>query len=95
MLLKLYGRDTYTPLSQEAQDNLLKNLATTEGFERLPDFLQQCADSYRNHYLYTGDLQYKGSVLSMVQLRERILEHRKTKKSLTKDAKIGKVKPVY
>lgn len=97
ILLRLYGRTQYTVLSKESEDNLLKNLAVEEGFERLPDYLEQCADSYRNHYVYSGNEMLKGSILAMVQLREKIIEYKKKqpKKDLTEQEKSVKNKTVY
>lgn len=99
VLLRLLGRYHYEPLSKKAVDNLLFNLANEEGFERLPDFLQQCADQYRNQFLYTGEAQFKGTVLAFVSLRERILEKKTTvkstkKKKSKKDKNKGKVEKV-
>ena len=93
ILLRLLGRQSYNPLSKDEVDGLLTRLAHEEGFERFPDFLQQCADQYRNQFLYTKEEQFIGTVLAFVSLRERILE--KKKKNLTKDEKDVKIKEVY
>jgi len=100
-VLRLIGREEYSKLSKNAVKNLMSSIANEEGFERLPDFLQQCADTYRNQYLYTGDERFKGSVLAFVELRNLIVKSKKktVKKDkdgniLTKKAKSGKVKKV-
>lgn len=97
ILLRIYSRTQYTVLSKEAETNLLKNLAKEDGFERLPDYLEQCADSYRNHYVYSGNELLKGSILAMVQLRDKINEYKKEtkKKNLTDEEKSVKNKTVY
>lgn len=83
---------------------MLFNLANEEGFERLPDFLQQCADQFRNQYLYTKDERFRGTVLAYTTLREQILEKKSTvpvenknkkKKNSPKKESRGKIKPVY
>lgn len=96
ILIRLLGRPAYHPLSQNEVNSLLTRLAKEEGFERLPDYLQQCADTYRNQYLYSDNVMFKGSVLAFTQLREQILEKRKPKKkkSLTDGAENAKI-PVY
>jgi hypothetical protein len=90
-LLRLLGRPYYKPLSEEECDFLLTRLATEDGFDRFPDFLQQCADAYRNQYLYSGNEMFKGTVLAFTTLREQVLEKRnpKKKKSLTGNDESG------
>lgn len=78
VLLRLLGRQHYEPLSKKAVDNLLFNLANEEGFERLPDFLEQCSDQYRNQFLYTKDERFRGTVLAFTSLKERIIEKKTT-----------------
>jgi hypothetical protein len=102
ILLRLLGRPYYKPLSERAVNRLLHQLANEEGLENLPDFLQQCADQYRNQYLYSKDERFRGTVLAFVSLRERILEKRsstkakRNRKILTKQEKGGKIrKAVY
>jgi len=103
ILLRLLGREHYSPLSKESIDRLLFQLANEEGLERLPDFLQQSADLYRNQFLYTKDERFRGSVLAFVTLRNRILQKKTTVKSeegkrkiLTKEEKSVKIqKTVY
>jgi hypothetical protein len=101
ILLRLLGREYYQPLSKESVDRLLFQLANEEGLERLPDFLQQCADQQRNQYLYTKDERFRGSVLAFITLRERIIQKKTTvkseekkKKILTKDKKSVKIEKV-
>ena len=99
ILLRLLGRNSYTPLSSEAVEGLLTRLATEEGFERFPDYLQQCADTARNQFLYTKDERFRGTVLAFVSLREQILDkrpgYREKQKNLTKPKKSGKVHTEY
>lgn len=76
---------------------MLKNIANEEGFEKFPDFLQQCADLYRNQFLYTKDERFRGAVLALVELRNRVLAERAGEKSknLTKSNKGVKIKKTY
>ncbi len=87
----MLGRPYYRPLSSDEVSSLLDRLAKEEGLERLPDFLQQCADGYRNQYLYGGQEMFKGTVLAFTSLREQILEKRKPKK----DKKDDRTLPSY
>ena len=101
ILLRLLGRPYYKPLSSNEVNSLLNRLANEEGFERIPDFLQQCADQYRNQYLYSKDERFRGTVLAFVSLRERIIEKKvatkikRQEKILTSPHKSGKVKATY
>jgi hypothetical protein len=101
ILLRLLGRPYYKPLSANEVNSILTKLANEEGFERLPDFLQQCADQYRNQYLYSKDERFRGTVLAFVTLRERILSKKvevkakRNKKVLTKPHKSGKIEAAY
>jgi len=102
VLLRLLGRPYYKPLGKREVSNLLSNLANEEGFEKLPDFLQQCADQYRNQFLYTKDERFRGTVLAFANLRERILEKKTTVKPKSKrkrikeqDEGVGGKKVVY
>jgi len=97
ILLRLLGSPYYKPLSKESVDSLLTRLATEEGFERLPAFLEQCANQYRNQYLYSGNEMFKGTVLAFSSLREQILSKRNSlkKKSLTDSLKSGKIGVKY
>jgi hypothetical protein len=90
LLLRLLGREHYNPLSKDEVDSILIRLSNEEGLERFPDFLQQCADQYRNQFMYTGDASFRGTVLAFVALRERIME--KKGKNLTKKEKSVKIK---
>jgi hypothetical protein len=92
ILLRLLGRINYRPLSEKEIDNLLTNIVKEEGLERFPDFLEQCADTYRNQFLYTKDERFRGAVLAFVVLRERLIEK---KKNLTKPPKNGRIKGSY
>lgn len=74
LLLRLLGPSYYQPLSKKEVESLLTKLATEEGFERLPDYLQQCADQYRNRFLITKDERFRGTVLAYVALREAIID---------------------
>jgi len=93
ILLRLLGRESYNPLSENEINSLLTRLCNEEGLERFPDFLQQCADQYRNQFLYTKDERFRGTVLAFVTLRDRILE--KKNKNLTKHKKSGTIKESY
>lgn len=99
ILLRLLGRPYYKPLSPGEVDSLLTRLATEEGLEKLPDFLQQCADQYRNQFLYSKDERFRGTVLAFVALREQILDHRpgyrEKQQKLTKPKKSGKIHTEY
>lgn len=95
VLLRLLAREHYSALSKESSDKLLMRLAKEEGFERLPDYLQQCADTYRNQYLYSGNEMFKGSVLAFVSLREQILTKRNQEKKLTDKNNKGKIGVSY
>lgn len=88
----MLGRMHYRPLSKKEMDTLLHNLANEEGLGRLPAFLEQCADTYRNQFLYTKDERFRGAVLALVALRERVMEKRK---NLTKGNKNGRMKETY
>ena len=88
ILLRLLGREHYSPLSEEEVNSLLVRLSSEEGLERLPDFLQQCADTFRNQFLYTKDERFRGSVLAFVSLRERIMEKRNIDKKKEKNEKL-------
>lgn len=90
LLLRLLGREYYKPLSENEINSLLIKLANEDGFQRLPDYLQQCADQFRNQFMYSGDPAFRGTVLAYVALRERIVE--KKGKNLTKKKKSGKIK---
>lgn len=95
ILLRLLSRQSYEVLSEQAIQNMMINLKNTEGLERFPDFLQQCADTYRNQYLYTGEVMFKGAVLALLQVREQLLSCEKKKKKLTEDEKHVKNKIAY
>jgi len=99
ILLRMLGQMYHKPLSSDEVDSLLTRIATEEGFERLPDFLEQCASTYRNQFLYTKDERFRGTVLAFVSLREQILEkrpgYRESKNNLTKPKKSGKVHTEY
>lgn len=100
LLLRLLARPYYEPLSKKSVSTLIFNIANEEGFERFPEFLQQCADTYRNQFLYTKDERFRGAVLAFTSLREMILEkkttveNKKNKKNLTEDEKPVKIKKV-
>jgi hypothetical protein len=94
ILLRLLEPKYNTPLSEGEIDSLLTRLATEEGLQRLPAFLDQCANTYRNQYLYSGNEMLKGSVLAFVALRERIMEKKKPKK-LTSSEESGKIRESY
>jgi len=87
VLLRLLGRQSYRPLEKREVENLLFNLANEEGFERLPDFLEQCADQYRNQFLYTKDERFRGTVLAFASLKDKILEKKTTVKNPKKKPK--------
>ena len=96
ILLRLLGRTEYHKVSQEESADMLKRLSKDEDYDRLPAFLEQCADQFRNRYLYTGEEMYKGSVLAFVELRSRLerkkmVKPKKIKKNLTKDGNSGKI----
>jgi len=97
ILLRLLGREYYRPLSKNEVDRLLFQLANEEGLEKLPDFLQQCADNFRNQFLYTKDERFRGSVLAFVTLKERItakkttIKDKEKRKILTKEEKNVKI----
>lgn len=92
ILLRLLGAPYFKPMGPKEVDSLLTSLAKEEGFERLPDFLEQCANQYKNQYLYSGNEMFKGSVLAFATLREQLLEKRKPKKkSLTQNSEDGKM----
>ena len=98
ILLRLLGREYYKPLSPGEVDRLLFQLANEEGLEKLPDFLQACADQFRNQFLYTKDDRFRGVVLAFVTLKERIAQKKTTvkdkekRKILTKEEKDVKIK---
>jgi len=94
ILLRLLGNPYYKPLLPGEVDSVLTKIATEEGLERFPDFLEQCANQYRNQFLYSKDERFRGTVLAFSSLRELILEKRKTKK-LTNSEKSGSVKESY
>jgi hypothetical protein len=86
ILLRLLCKPYFKPLSEPEVEGLLIKLARTQGLEKLPNFLDQCSTTMRNQFLYTGDEKYKGAVLALVSLRERILDKQKSqKKKLTLD----------
>lgn len=97
ILLRLLGAPYFKPLGPKEVDSLLTSIAKEDGFERFPDYLEQCATQYRNQYLYSGNTMFKGSVLAFTQLREQILEKRKPKKkkSLTSGSEDGTMKESY
>ena len=96
ILMRLLEQPSYHKLSPEEVSSLLTRLAKDEDYERLPDFLSQCSDSFRNQYLYSGQEMFKGAVLAFTQFREQLLEKRKPnkKKNLTEDLESGKI-PIY
>jgi hypothetical protein len=95
----MLGQMYHKPLSPGEIDSLLTRLATEEGFEKLPDFLEQCATTYRNQFLYSKDERFRGTVLAFTVLREQILNkrpgYREKQASLTKPKKSGKVHTEY
>lgn len=95
ILMRLVVQDSYHKLSPEEVNSLLTRLAKDEDYDRLPDFLSQCSDSFRNQYLYSGQEMFKGAVLAFTQFREQLLEKRKPskKKSLTEEDKNVKLPP--
>src|SRR3990167_6225532 len=95
ILMRFLEQPSYHILSREEVSSLLTRLAKDEDYDRFPDFLQQCADQFKNQYLYSGQEMFKGSVLAFTQLREQLLEKRKPqkKKSLTSEDEGGIIKP--
>lgn len=96
ILIWLLEQPSYHILPREEVNSLLTRLAKDEDYERFTDFLQQCADQFKNQYLYSGNEMFKGSVLAFTQLREQLLEKRKLtkKKNLTDENENVKI-PVY
>lgn len=96
ILLRLLGAPYYYPLSSEEVNSLLTRLSKDEDYDRLPDFLEQCANQYRNQFLYSKDERFRGTVLAFTSLRELLLEKRKPKKKkLTESEESGIIKTVY
>lgn len=93
ILLRLLGREHYNPLSENEINGLLIRVSNSEGLERFPDYLQQCADQYRNQFMFTGDPSFRGTVLAFVALREKIIERKG--KNLTEKKKSVKIKESY
>lgn len=97
ILMRLLEQPSYHRLEPNEVRSILITLSKEEGLERLPDFLAQCSDSYRNQYLYSGNEMFKGAVIACTQLREQILEKRKPskKKHLVEGEEGGIIKQVY
>jgi len=97
ILLRLLNKEYYKPLSKEEVDFLLTKLSNPEEFEKLPAFLSQCENQYKNQYLYSGEIMFKGCVLAFSSLREQILSKRSEKKktNLTKEEEGGIMKTPY
>lgn len=95
IILRLIEPQAYHILSREEVNSLLSRLAKDEDYDRLPDFLLQSIDQFKNQYMYSGDEMFKGSVLAFTQLREQLLEKRKTikKTNLTENEEGVKIKP--
>jgi hypothetical protein len=55
-------------------------LASAKETKSLGNFFRQCANAYRNKYMYTSDETLKGSVLALTQLAEKFDEHTKAEK---------------
>jgi hypothetical protein len=84
LLLKLLGIHSYKKMSEKEIGRLFSVMAKSQDLKKLPDFFEQCADAYKNQFLYTQDPQYKGMVLAFILLRERFIEHKPATK--TKEA---------
>lgn len=87
-LFFLLRKDYHQPLSKEVTDSLLTKLATTQGLEKFPEYLSQCANTAKNQYLYSKDETLKGTIFAMISLRDQIIEKvPKKKKDLTQKEK--------
>jgi hypothetical protein len=80
-LIRNLGNIPYTKLSEKEIGVLFSHMAKDPELKRLPEFFEQCADAYKNQYLYTQDPQYKGMVLAFVLLRDRFIEHKPSTKA--------------
>lgn len=89
LLVKQYEK----PMTKNEINSLLIFLANDEGNKKLPQFLQQCANQYKDQFMITGDPAFKGCVLAFMSLKERITE--KKGKNLTNKKKSGKIKTSY
>lgn len=83
-----YRKDYYLPVSEIEVNLLMKKLANDPDLRRIPAYLNQCADTARNQYLYSNDEIFKGTVLAFISLREQIIKKKVVKKKeLTQDEK--------
>lgn len=80
----------------ESQINTMFNYITRqEETKRMGDFFRQCANAYRNKYLYTNDVTLKGSAYAFIQLAEKFDEHtpkRQMQEEARKDKMVGSKK---
>lgn len=76
LLMRFYSIEYSKPLSEKEIDDLLTSIATSEYCEKFTTYLEQCANSSRNRYLYTDDQSLKGAVFALVSLKEQILKRK-------------------
>lgn len=69
-------------MKEKEIEKLFDYLASTEESKGLGNFFRQCANAYKNKYLYTNDVLLKGSVLALTQLAEKFEEHRPKNKMI-------------
>lgn len=93
LLLFFYRKEYYKPLNSKDVDVLLTKLALTKGLEQFPTYLQQCADTAKNQFLYSQDEIFKGTIFAFISLREQILKKRPLdKKKLTQEEEVAIMK---
>lgn len=93
----MLGNPYFKPFDPNEIDELLGKVARGEELERFPEFLDQCANVYRNQFLYSKDERFRGAVLAFTALREMLLSKRNGygKKSLTNIDDSGKISVKY
>jgi hypothetical protein len=82
LLLRLLEKRGYYKVSEQNVDRMFRFMAESPELKKLPDFFDQCAEAYKNQFLYTQNLEHKGTILAFVLLRERIMNIRKEKERL-------------
>lgn len=61
-------------ISEKRMERMFKIMARKKDFYLLIPFLNQCAEEYRDKYIYTEDRMFKGMVLAFTLFRDRIKE---------------------
>jgi hypothetical protein len=73
-LIRLLNHQNYVKLSKEQVNDIIVELAENDKLNKFPEYLDQLADAYKNQFLYSQDVHYKGMIAAYITLRETIVE---------------------